>query len=117
MSETQKLHEAGEPGIKALSERIMAETQAYLKGGPPLREEHLALIEGLRDELPVEVVAEWKRRTEAGWDRVEAEVEGKVVQIGRREPTFGVRGFGSKPKAKEEVKPTVGRQRLSDRMA
>jgi hypothetical protein len=99
----QKLQELGEPGIKAVLEKIASEIQARLKDGPNLRDEHLALIDGLRDELPPEDIAEWKQEVAAQWARAEAEVEGKVVQIGRREPTFGVRGFGPKPKPAEQT--------------
>jgi putative DNA primase/helicase len=103
MSEPREVRpqsELNEPGVKAVSERIVVEMEARLKGGPDLKAEHLRLIDGLRDELPAETIAEWKRSIGEEWDRVNAEVRPKPK-------VFGIRGFSvGRPRPKPaEQKP------------
>jgi hypothetical protein len=55
-----------------VAEKIASHIEIRLKGGPNLKEDDPALIDGLRDELSPEERVEWKRQAAEEWDRIEA---------------------------------------------
>ena len=67
----QELRSLDERSAK-VAEKIASHIEARLKGGPNLKEHDLALVDGLRDELPAEDIVEWKREVAEDWDRIEA---------------------------------------------
>ena len=56
-----------------IAQKIASGIEARLKGGPNLKDAHLALIDGLADELPAEAIAEWKGKVADDWDRIDVE--------------------------------------------
>jgi hypothetical protein len=63
-----------------VAEKIASHIEARQKGGPNLKENDLALIDGLSDELSAEEIAQWKQQTARDWDRVNASIEAKPIQ-------------------------------------
>jgi hypothetical protein len=88
-----------------IAEKIAAGIEGRLRGGPDLKAEALALIDGLAGELDAEAIEEWKGQVAEDWDRVNAQVLAKPRVL-------GLRGLGPKPKPKPEPEagPDAGPQ-------
>ena len=56
-----------------VAEKIASHIEARLKGGPNLKADDLALIDGLRDELSSEEIAGWKQQTAGFADAKQSE--------------------------------------------
>jgi hypothetical protein len=54
-------------------QKIAGGLEGRVRGGPNLKDQALALIDGLADELDAEAIAEWKGQVADDWDRINAE--------------------------------------------
>jgi hypothetical protein len=89
-----------------VAEHIAAGMRDGRNGGPNLKAAHLRLIDGFVDALAADVIADWKERTAAEWDKINAEVrpKAKVTDIRLRRADFFKRLNRARPDLFVEAK-------------
>jgi hypothetical protein len=68
-------------GYEQVTEKVGAQIAAHLSarrtGGPDLKSADLGLIDGLRDELPADLIELWKLDAAREWDRTNGQIEAR----------------------------------------
>jgi hypothetical protein len=78
MMSNQELRSLDERTAK-VAEKLAERLEAHRRGEVVRLAEALALISGLRDELPAEAIEEWKRNYTGDWEREAAAPKPSVV--------------------------------------